>query len=105
MLSMSASSSSHRTCHVSGVGFDGACNRFGGSMSGIRTWLGSNGAQWECEGSELRRRAGAHVVTGVSDTLYPYERGLRHVLFDRHSYMYHDTSTVRYLFQDPRDLK
>ena len=73
MVSMTASSNAHRTCHVSGVGFDGACNRFGGSMSDIRTWLGSNGAQWECEGSELRRRAGAHVVTGVSDTLYPYE--------------------------------
>ena len=73
MVPASASSSARRTCHVSGVGFDGACNRFGGSMSDMRTWLGSNGAQWECKGSELRRRAGAHVVTGVSDTLSDYQ--------------------------------
>ena len=65
----------HRSPHLpcEWCGFDGACNRFGGSMSDMRTWLGSNGAQWECKGSELRRRAGAHVVTGVSDTLYKYE--------------------------------
>ena len=41
------------------MGFDGACNRFGGSMSGMRTWLSSNGAQQKCDRSKRQRRAGA----------------------------------------------
>ena len=42
-------------------------------MLGMRACAGETGAQWMCDGRERGQRTGAHVVTGVSDTLGSYE--------------------------------
>ena len=62
-----------RTCAPKDARVARTPNRRGGSMLGMRACAGETGAQWMCDGRERGQRAGAHLVTPVSDKLRIYE--------------------------------